>query len=160
MPANELEIVTTNSNQGQVLRIAGGEYRIIIAGCQTNGLYAVIEMSGPPNAGPVPHAHPVFDESLYVLEGEVSFMSENGVYLAKKDSFVSIPQDGIIHSFKNLTGKPAKLLCTVIPAGLDRLFVEVAELMETIPAIPDLKEKIHLISNKYGRTIFSQDYWG
>ncbi len=48
-------IKTIDSNQGQQLKIAGGAYRIIISGKQTNGAYAIIEMSVPAGAGPVPH---------------------------------------------------------------------------------------------------------
>src|SRR5690349_6065991 len=106
----ENNILTTGSDEGQMLKIAGGDYRIIISGEQTKGSFAVIEMSVPPGAGPVPHSHADIEESFYVLEGEVNFKSENGGYLATKGAFVSIPTGGMIHSFKNLTDQPAKLL--------------------------------------------------
>lgn len=47
-----------NNNQGERLGIAGGNYRIIISGAQTNGNYAVIEMTVPSGGGPPPHSHP------------------------------------------------------------------------------------------------------
>jgi quercetin dioxygenase-like cupin family protein len=103
MTDKDFKILTTSCKQGHKLSIAGGDYRIVISGKQTNGSYAVIEMSVPVNADPVPHSHPNFEESFYVLEGEISFKSENGDFVAKKDSFVSIPKGGIIHNFKNLT---------------------------------------------------------
>ncbi|MEZ0130158.1 cupin domain-containing protein [Flavobacterium sp. LBUM151] len=153
-------IITVNETEGQKLKIAGGNYRIIISGKQTDGEYAVIEMSVPPGAGPNPHAHADFTETFFVLEGEVSFKSELGSYIAKQHSFVNIPKGGIVHSFKNLSDQPAKLLCTVTPAGLDDLFEEMAMYMETAPLDDETnkKEKITSIFEKYGQTMYPENY--
>lgn len=43
-----------SSDEGETLAIAGGNYRIVISGDQTNGNYAVIEMTVPPGGGPPP----------------------------------------------------------------------------------------------------------
>lgn len=153
-------IITVNENEGQKLNIAGGNYRIIISGKQTNGEYAVIEMSVPPGAGPNPHSHADFTETFYVLEGEVSFKSELGNYVAKKNSFINIPKGGIIHGFKNLSNETAQLLCTVSPAGLDNLFEEMAEYMENASTDEEMikKEKVQILFEKYGQTIYPENY--
>ncbi|WP_394775152.1 cupin domain-containing protein [Flavobacterium sp.] len=153
-------IITVNETEGQKLNIAGGNYRIIISGKQTDGEYAVIEMSVPPGAGPNPHSHADFAETFYVLEGEVSFKSELGSYVAKKNSFINIPKGGIVHGFKNRSNETAKLLCTVTPAGLDDLFEEMAEYMETasLENESNKKEKINTLFKKYGQTIFPENY--
>ncbi len=153
-------IITVDESEGQKLNIAGGNYRIIISGKQTNGEYAVIEMSVPVGAGPNPHAHPDFAETFFVLEGEVLFKSELGSYVAKKNSFVNIPKGGIVHGFKNLSDKPAKLLCTVTPAGLDDLFEEMSNYMETASSNDELekKDKINAIFKKYGQTLYPENY--
>ncbi|WP_431242248.1 hypothetical protein ACQ9BO_20470 [Flavobacterium sp. P21] len=57
-------IITVDETQGHKLNIAGGNYRIVISGKETNGEYAVIEMSVPPGAGPNPHAHADFTETF------------------------------------------------------------------------------------------------
>jgi quercetin dioxygenase-like cupin family protein len=148
-----------DKNQGQRLNIAGGAYRIIISGKETNGDYAIIEMTVPVGAGPVPHAHPHFEEIFYVLEGELNFKSESGNFLAQKGATVSIPKGGIIHHFKNMSDKPAKLLCTVMPAGLDDFFIEIEALMNSTQVDGmDIKESIQLIFKKYGQTLYSPDY--
>jgi len=36
-----------------------------------------------------------------------------------------------VHSFKNVSNQLARLLCTVVPAGLDEFFQDVAAFMET-----------------------------
>ena len=153
-------IITVNESEGRKLKIAGGNYRIIISGKQTNGEYAVIEMSVPAGAGPNPHSHADFTETFYVLEGEVTFKSEAGTYLAKKNSFVNIPKGGIVHGFKNRTNEPAKLLCTVTPAGLDDLFEEMAAYIENSSAISEneKKENINSIFEKYGQKMYPEDF--
>lgn len=153
-------IITVDETEGQKLKIAGGNYRIVISGKQTNGEYAVIEMSVPPGAGPNPHSHSDFAETFFVLEGEVSFKSELGSYVAKKNSFVNIPKGGIVHGFKNLSKEPAKLLCTVTPAGLDDLFEEMAGYLETADSNSnsDKKEKINSLFEKYGQKMFPENY--
>ncbi|KAF2511547.1 cupin domain-containing protein [Flavobacterium zhairuonense] len=153
-------IITVDETQGHKLNIAGGNYRIVISGKETNGEYAVIEMSVPPGAGPNPHAHANFAETFFVLEGEVTFKSELGIYIAKKNAFVNIPKGGIVHGFKNLSNEPAKLLCTVTPAGLDDLFEEIASYMETNSSASEIekKEKINSIFIKYGQEMFPPDY--
>jgi len=132
-----------NKNEGECLGIAGGNYRIIISGEQTSGNYAVIEMTVPPGGGPPPHAHPDIQEMFHVLEGEVEFKTENGKQIVSKDGFVNIPLGGAIHCFKNTSEKPARLLCTVVPAGLENLFQEIGTPVlpgQTLP-IPELTEE-------------------
>jgi quercetin dioxygenase-like cupin family protein len=153
-------IKTIDPNQGQQLNIAGGDYRIIISGKETNGAYAIIEMTVPIGAGPVPHAHPDFEEIFYVIEGELMFRAETGSFLAQKGATVAIPKGGIIHNFKNNSDKLAKLLCTVIPAGLDDFFIEATEFLNSNQDKEvDIKEKIKLISEKYGQHLYSPNYW-
>lgn len=156
------KILITSPSEGQKLTIAGGEYRIIVSGKQTGGTFAVIEMSVPPGAGPNPHSHPNFEESFFVLEGEVSFKSEAGSYVAKKDAFISIPKGGLVHGFKNLSDTNAKLLCTVIPAGLDEFFQEGAVFMEEAKnksyQPTEIKQNLDFISEKYGQTLYGEDY--
>lgn len=153
-------IKTIDNNEGRKLNIAGGEYRIIISGKETNGAYAIIEMIVPIGAGPVPHSHSDFEETFFVLEGELTFKSENGSYTAQKGATVSIPKGGIIHNFKNNSDKIAKLLCTVMPAGLDDFFVEMDELINSNKDKGlDLKASIELISEKYGQKLYSPNFW-
>lgn len=91
-------IKTIDNNQGHKLNIAGGAYRIIVSGKDTNGAYAIIEMTVPVGAGPVPHAHPNFEEIFYVIEGELNFRSETGHYTAQKGATIFIPKGGIIRA--------------------------------------------------------------
>jgi len=163
-PINAL--IAVAPGQGQLLSVAGGSYRVIITGKQTGGAYAAIDMLVPPEGGPGPHAHPDFQESFYVLEGEIEVKTESQIITAGKGSFVNIPLGGMVHCFKNKTDKPAQLLCVVVPAGLEDFFMEVgqpaADRTFVPPAAIDAEgmKRIKAIAEKYGQKLYPPDYLG
>src|SRR4051812_38770389 len=111
---------------GERLSVAGSEYRILIDGKQTNGSYAVIEMNVPPGSGPAPHSHKDIQETFFVVKGEIEFRTADGTIQAGQGDFVSIPLGGDVHAFKNISNQKVKLICTVMPAGLEDMFREVS----------------------------------
>ena len=132
-----------DAGSGERFGVAGGNYRIVISGTQTNGNYAVIEMNVPPGGGPPPHSHPETQEMFYVLEGEVEFKTEAGKQIVTKDGFVNIPFGGAVHCFINNSKANARLLCTVVPAGLEKLFEEIGPPVtdgQMLP-VPELTEQ-------------------
>ena len=87
-------LTTVDAQSGQHISMVGDNYRLVITGEQTGGAYAIIDMLVPPGGGPGPHAHPDFQESYLVLEGEVEFKTEHDTYTARKGSFINIPLGG------------------------------------------------------------------
>ena len=160
----ENNITITDKTEGQFLAIAGGNYRIIISGEQTNGNYAVIEMVVPPNGGPPPHSHEDTQEMFYVLEGEVEFKTESGRQTVGRDGFVNIPLGGAIHCFKNKSDRFARLLCTVVPAGLENLFKEIGQPVAQgeFLKIPELTEErkqiLKQLDLKYNQKTYPPDF--
>jgi len=159
------ENITMKSNtEGEILGVAGGNYRIIISGEETNGNYAVIEMLVPPGGGPLPHSHPGTQELFFLIEGELEFKTEVGKQIVNEGGFINIPFEGDIHCFKNTSDKLAKLLCTVIPAGLENVFRELgtaAEYGQFLPVAENTPERVTLIQEvdkKYGLTTYAQDF--
>jgi hypothetical protein len=153
------ENITMRSNtEGEIIGVAGGNYRIIISGEETNGNYAVIEMLVPPGGGPLPQ------ELFFLIEGKLEFKTEAGKQIVNEGGFINIPFEGDIHCFKNTSDKLAKLLCTVIPAGLENVFIELgtsAEYGQFIPVAENTPEHVTLIQKvdeKYGLTIYAQDF--
>lgn len=156
-------IIATSASEGKILNIAGGTYRIVVSGQETNNDFAVIEMTVPPGAGPVPHSHANIHESFYVVDGEIDFISEKGVISADKATTVTIPKGGEVHCFKNNSTSEATLLCTVIPAGLDLFFMEVAAFLEEAKIVNkdqlNIKKGVVAISQKFGQELLSPDYF-
>lgn len=158
------DAIAIGPSSGEKLSIAGNNYRIIISGEQTAGAFAVIDMLVPPGGGPGPHAHPDFQESFFVLEGEVEVKTETQTYTANKGAFITIPKGGLIHGFKNKTNEMARLLCTVVPSGLEAFFNEIGTPVEARGFLPEAKpspaemERLTKISEKYGQQLFPPDY--
>ena len=158
---------TVNGPQdGQNLSVVGDTYRILITGKETGGAFAVIDMLIPPGGGPGPHSHPDFQESFYVIDGEIEVKSEVSTILAKKGSFVSIPKGGVVHCFKNKTDQMAHILCTVVPSGLEEFFMEIGQPVAIGAFLPPppmdeaAMKKILPIVEKYGQKLFPPDYLG
>jgi quercetin dioxygenase-like cupin family protein len=156
------KVITVGPKEGTNLSVAGNSYRLLITGKETDNAFAVIDMLIPPGAGPNPHAHTTFQESFYVIEGEVVVRSETQTYVAKKGAFVSIPKGGAIHSFKNETTADAHILCIVVAAGLEEFFKEVGQPVaygETLPAPVMDPAKLKELGIRYKQEFFPPDYF-
>jgi len=158
--------IAKGPQEGENLSVVGDTYRILITGKETGGAFAVIDMLIPTNGGPGPHSHANFQESFYVIDGEIEVKSEVSTYTATKGSFVSIPKGGIVHSFKNKTDQIAHLLCTVVPSGLEGFFMEIGKpvaigsFLAPPPMDAEAIKKILPIVEKYGQKLFPPDYLG
>jgi quercetin dioxygenase-like cupin family protein len=104
------------------LAVVGDTYTILISGEDTNGRYALIDMSIPAGGGPPPHRHD-FEEMFHVLEGEVDVTIRGQTSKASTGQTVNVPALAP-HSFRNPTDQTLRLLCLVAPAGLETYFGE------------------------------------
>lgn len=142
------------AKQGRTVAVVGDVYRFLATGEDTNGHYAWWEAIVPPGGGPPPHVHGREEEGFYILEGEITFTINGERLVATAGMFANMPV-GTPHSFKNESGKPARMLISVAPAGLEQMFFEVgvplAEGATTAP--PPTREEIDkllAIAPKYG----------
>jgi quercetin dioxygenase-like cupin family protein len=104
---------------------AGGTYTILVSGEQTGGRYCLIDMLVPAGGGPPPHRHD-FEEMFTILDGEIELTFRGEVQRASTGSTVNVPANAP-HSFKNMTDKPARLLCMCTPAGQEEFFMAVGD---------------------------------
>ena len=110
--------------RGRTIAVVGDVYRFLATGDDTNGKYALFEALVPPGGGPPPHVHSREEEGFYVLEGEITFTVNGERVVATAGTFANMPV-GTPHSFKNESDKPARMLISVAPAGLEKMFFEV-----------------------------------
>jgi len=139
---------------GRTIAVVGDVYRFLATGDDTNGKYALWEAIVPPGGGPPPHVHSREEEGFYILAGEITFTMGDQRLVASAGMFANMPV-GTPHSFKNESGKPAKMLISVAPAGLEKMFfafgVPVPQGATTAP--PSTKaeiEKLMAIAPSYG----------
>jgi len=140
--------------QGRTIAVVGDVYRFLATGDDTNGKYALFEALVGPGGGPPPHVHSREEEGFYILEGEITFTVNSERVVATAGMFANMPV-GTPHSFKNESNKPAKMLISVAPAGLEKMFMEVgvplAEGVTTaLPPTKDEIEKLLAVASKYG----------
>jgi quercetin dioxygenase-like cupin family protein len=139
--------------KGRAVAVVGDVYRFLATGEDTNGKYAMWEAIVPPGGGPPPHVHSREEECFFTLEGEITF-TINGERVVAAGTFANMPV-GTPHSFRNESGKPARMLISVAPAGLEQMFLEVgvplAEGATTaLPPSKDEIEKLLAVAPKYG----------
>ena len=146
--------IIRNPQQGCTVSLVGDVYRFLATGEDTNSKYSLIEAIVGPGGGPPPHVHSREDEGFYILEGEIAFTINGERVVATAGMFANMPV-GTPHSFKNESNKPAKMLVSVTPAGLEKMFMEIgvplAEGAATAlsPTKEDI-EKLLAIAPKYG----------
>lgn len=140
--------------EGRTIAVVGDVYRFLATGGDTNGKYAMWEAIVPPGGGPPPHVHSREEEGFYILEGEITFTIGDKKVVAGAGMFANMPV-GTPHSFKNESNRPAKMLISVAPAGLEKMFIEVgvpvAVGSQTAPLPTKAEiEKLLEVAPKYG----------
>jgi mannose-6-phosphate isomerase-like protein (cupin superfamily) len=79
---------------------------------------SVITMA-PRAHGPETHVHADEDDAFYILDGELTFVLDEGDVPAPAGTFVLVPP-GVNHTFLNPLDRPTRVLNIHAPAGFDR----------------------------------------
>lgn len=142
------------AGEGRTIAVVGDVYRFLATGEDTNDKYALLEAIVPPGGGPPPHVHSREEEGFYILEGEITFTIGDQRLTASAGMFANMPV-GTPHSFKNESQKPARMLISVAPAGLEKMFFEVgvplAQGARTAPPVTKAEiDKLLEIAPRYG----------
>src|SRR5260221_12592060 len=140
--------------EGRTVAVVGDVYHFLATGDDTNGKYALWEAIIPPGGRPPPHVHSREEEGFYILEGEITFHIGDDRVVATAGTFANVPV-GTPHSFKNETGRAARMLISVAPAGLEKMFLEcgVPVAQGATIALPPTQaemEKLLEIAPRYG----------
>lgn len=130
-------------SEGRTVAVVGDVYRFLATGEETDGKYALFEAIVPPGGGPPPHVHSREEEGFFILEGEITFTIDGKRLVATAGIFANMPV-GTPHSFRNESSRPAKMLISVAPAGLEKMFFEVGVTLAegATTALPPTKEEI------------------
>lgn len=142
------------ATQGPTVAVVGDVYRFLALGEDTDGQYSMWEAVVPPGGGPPPHVHRREEEGFYVMEGEITFTIDGERVVAGPGTFANMPV-GTPHCFKNEGQHPAKMLITVSPAGLEKMFLEVgvplaAGSIEALPPTPEEIARLLEAAPRYG----------
>jgi quercetin dioxygenase-like cupin family protein len=133
----------------EIIRIGQIEIRFLLEGDDTNGQLALFEFTVPAGAKvPIPHSHERYDETIYGLEGVMTFTVNGKPVDISPGETCFIPR-GAVHGFNNLKPANAKALAAVTPAliGPD-FFRESADIINA-GGPPDLA-KLKAVLTRHG----------
>jgi quercetin dioxygenase-like cupin family protein len=125
------------------------EVRFLLESNDSNGQVAMFEFTVPAGAKvPLPHSHAHYDETIYGLEGVITFTVDGNPTDIAAGDILFIPR-GAMHGFNNLKPADAKALAVATPAliGPD-YFREMAAIINS-GGPPDL-EKIKKVMTRHG----------
>jgi mannose-6-phosphate isomerase-like protein (cupin superfamily) len=104
--------------------------RFMLAGEETDGGFALVEHPIPPRALAAPlHRHTHEDEYSFVLEGRVAALLGDEIVYGEPGDLIFKPR-GQWHTFWNDGAEPARILELISPAGFERYFEEMVDLLE------------------------------
>ena len=141
-----LKPFTLRPQQHQPLNVVGEQITVLASGSQT-GTYELFHQVGPEGSGPPPHNHP-WDESFYVIAGEVMFSINDHEESAAPGTLVHLPA-GTKHWFRFGEGG-GELLSITSREGVSQLFINLDR--EISPDEPDF-DKLVEISVRHGLEI-------
>ncbi len=132
--------VVTRTNSPRPLNVVGEKVTVLASGDQTGG-YEVFLQDGPPESGPPPHSHP-WDETFYVMKGDVQFSIGGDAQLATPGTLVHLPA-GTVHWFR--CGREGALMLSVTSRkGASEVFAALDR--EIPPGPPDVPKIIEVIT--------------
>lgn len=104
-----------DSASKEPIRVGEMTIDFLVDADDSRGGVTVFECGVPADAKlPVPHSHDDFEETIYGLEGELTFTIDGCEHLVGAGASVSIPR-GQVHGFDNRGGADAKFLAVATP---------------------------------------------
>jgi quercetin dioxygenase-like cupin family protein len=133
----------------EIIQVGQIAINFLLEGADTSGSLAMFEFTVPVGArAPVPHLHKHYDETIYGVQGVITF-TVNGkpVSIGPGESHF-IPR-GVVHGFNNLGQTDAKALAVVTPALLGPEFFRETAAVVNAGGPPDV-EKLKAVLAKHG----------
>jgi len=135
--------------KNETIKIGQTTIDFLLESADTNGSVAMFEFGVPAGAKvPLPHYHEHYDETIYGIEGVITFTVEGKpIDIAPGESYF-IPR-GAVHGFNNLRAENAKALAVITPALLGPNFFKECSEIVNAGGPPDI-EKLRIVMNKHG----------
>lgn len=139
-----------NDSSGiEVISLGQIEIRFRLDAVQTGGGMTMFEFIVPSQARvPVPHLHEAFDETVYGLDGVMTWVLDDRKIRVGPGDVLFIPR-GHVHHFANLEAEEARELSVITPGLLGpKYFRDIAEVMNA--GGPPNVEKIMEVMRNHG----------
>lgn len=107
--------------EGDVVWFGGGAVRFKVTSADTGGAFALVEDKAPRGKTTPLHSHPTYEETFYVLEGEMLFHVDGEEARCGPGSVASAPA-GVPHAFL-VTSEYARFLVFIAPGEVGEAFI-------------------------------------
>ena len=133
----------------EIIRVGQIGIKFLLEAADTNGSVAMFEFTVPVGAKvPVPHYHKHYDETIYGVEGVVTFTVEGKPVDIGPGESCFVPR-GAVHGFNNLKQTNAKGLAIITPALLGPDYFKEMAAIVNAGGPPDV-EKLKAVMAKHG----------
>lgn len=139
--------VLTPEHQAPALQVLGTEVKVLASNAMTQS-FGITLQQGDEGTGPPPHNHD-WDESFYVLRGEIAFLCDGKEYLCTPGTLVYAPR-GTVHGFRYGKGGGQMLEITGQDANAANMFTAIDK---EIPAGPPDIGKVLDVLSRNGVTV-------
>lgn len=140
-------IARTTQSAPKVIKTEEGLYQNILGDCQTVKLsgsdtarrFTIVENNNPPGIGIPMHIHTNEDEVFRILEGEMEFTVEGTKSLLRAGDTIFLPRQ-VPHSFKVVGTQNARAIITIVPSGIEDMFLQLNQLPQGPPDMAKVLE--------------------
>ena len=137
------------TNTKEIIKIGQLEIKFLLEASDTNGALTMFEFLVPVGAKvPLPHYHESFDETIYGLEGIMTFTVDGKTVGLEEGQSLFIPK-GVVHGFNNLSQQNAKALAVSTPGLIGSEYFKELAIIVNGGGPPDI-EKIKVVFKKHG----------
>jgi quercetin dioxygenase-like cupin family protein len=135
--------------KNEIIQVGQIGIQFLLEAADTNGSVAMFEFTVPVGAKvPLPHSHKHYDETIYGVEGVVTFTVEGQTVDIGPGACCFVPR-GKVHGFSNLKQTDVKALAVITPALLGPDFFKEAAAIVNAGGPPDV-EKLKVVMAKHG----------
>ena len=136
--------VVTPKDYERGLNVVGEKITVLASNAATHG-YEIFLQQGVEGSGPPPHSHD-WDESFYVVKGEVEISYGDKTVMAEPGTLVHLPA-GTVHSFRFGVGGGEMISITDARSRASQLFTN---LDKEIPAGPPDLPRLIAVAQQNG----------
>lgn len=149
MRAAQFEKQNTMAKKSEMIHIGQIGIKFLLEAGDTNDSLAMFEFVVPVGAKvPLPHSHERYDETIYGVEGVITFTVDGKAVPIGPGESHFIPR-GAVHGFKNLDQTDAKALAVVTPALIGHEFFQETAAIVNAGGPPDI-DKLKAVLGKHG----------
>ena len=146
------------SGDGKQFVLAGVVMKRLLSGEQTAGQLCLLENKSDGNTRTPIHVHARDDETLYIIEGELTAVIEGEPRRLTAGETVFLPR-GIPHQLMNMSGSPCRYILIGTPALFDRFIEDGGNELEADEVVgsptPQEIERLREASPRFGITLLA-----